>query len=210
MPELTPADLEALITAKIDLTTKGADEPVAVSLSALEGDTLALTNSMLEEICAAEAEAIRAVLSEVVNKLTDDDVEVQRVLFVGGSSRLQMVQNVTRTFLSGVFTDVQYETPRDPDMAVAEGAALYALSDAQIGGSQVAHAMPKVADVTARGIGVQTTQDGDKDVMCWILPRYSEYRSWGANSVTFENVNQTTNIHFKVRAGLEVCHEHAS
>lgn len=209
--QLTADDVDELSSAKIDLSSKGKNDAVTFQLAALEDETLTITNEMLADMCEAEMDALLQVMAKVTDVLLMEEVQVQRVLYVGGSSHLVMVQDLTRSYLSDMFPGVEFVIPAHRDLAVAEGAALYALSDSEISGSRLAISMPKVVDVTTRDIGVRICEDGDDDVMRVIVPRYSEFRQRGAGSCDFFNVGEGNRILFQVRcfavgcAGKDAC-----
>jgi len=139
----------------------------------------------LEEISVGLLNRIDHYLALVVEQSGLEANQIQRVLFAGGGTKMQMIQQlVAKRFSKAELTEM-------PSSSVAEGAAVYAaIRQSSVSGQQ---AKIKIETITSRGLGIQGTdmKSGQK-VNVGIIPK-GTHRPVRAKKVfpTFEENQQS-------------------
>lgn len=141
--------------AKIDLSDTGE---TYVNLSAGQFLDFELRRSDFEGLIAHYIDQTQALTEEVLHDAGVTPQQIDRILLVGGSTRIPAVQRMVRDLLGA-----EPETGLNPDEAVAIGAAVYAANER---GVAVRDATGKVrppatlTNVTAHSLGIVVDDDG--------------------------------------------------
>jgi molecular chaperone DnaK len=173
--------------AKIDLST---DVKTEISLTA-EGHVLDIefTRAEFEKLIAFYVDQTQVLTEGVLSDASLDWGHVDRVLLVGGSTRIPVVQNMVKSL-----TGKEPEMGVNPDEVVAMGAAVYA---ATLSGVPVrdtggrAMAAIKVRNVTAHSLGIIAQNDAGKDFNAKLIEKNSEIPAVGEGIFTTVADNQT-------------------
>ncbi|AKG22138.1 molecular chaperone DnaK [Calothrix sp. 336/3] len=141
---------EAAEKAKIELSTMGS---TSINLPFITADAtgpkhleMELTRSKFEELASR---LIEATIEPMVQALKDADLkpqDIDKILLVGGSTRIPAVQNALMKFFNGKAPDRSV----NPDEAVALGAAI----QAGVLGGEVDNLL--LLDVTPLSLGIET------------------------------------------------------
>lgn len=200
-PVLTTADRAKLRDAKQQLA--GNDRVKIDGFSRYPDFEMTVTRTDLAEAASAEVEGVEACLDDALAGV--DAGTIHSVVFVGGSSRLDVVRSATASALARHGNDqARLEfSAINVDTAVAEGAALFCLSNSAIGGSRIAGSTPMVADVIPRAIGVKATVDGVPNRFSIVLPRFHRCGTWASKPVSYINLGRGDKIRFDVYEGLD-------
>ena len=181
-------DLEAHLRDRAEQAKhrlSGSDQaPVFVSARG-RNEKLVLTREKFEEITESLLARTQMLLEDVVDEAGLPLSSIDKVLLVGGSTRMPMVARM--------LTQVTGQTPDQsihPDEAVAKGAAVVAaLRLKDIGAEPPALSTPHavtISDVVSHGLGVITVDDVEREVNSIIIPRNSKIP--GQRAETFVTV----------------------
>ncbi|KUP95342.1 Hsp70 family protein [Thermobifida cellulosilytica] len=144
---------------------------------------------LTEDLLQRTADLVEEVMEIAEEKAGITMADLDRVLLVGGSTRMPVVRRML-TELTGIRPSEELH----PDEAVALGAAVQGeLVDARTAGRSSAVGDREVSDVTAHGLGVLTLDEDEKRLVnTVVLPAQSKIP--GQSSQTFYTVsdNQTT------------------
>ncbi len=152
---------------KIALSTEPSYRVLLPALAVKKGQPL----EMDETVTAEEFEALAAGLISRMHGPIDrvledggvDDEDIDKVLLVGGSTRMPIVQKDLRAYLGR-----ELSTAVNPDYAVSEGAAIQA---GIIRGDISEEEGIIMTDVCPFSLGIRTADDGEGNRMSVIIPR---------------------------------------
>lgn len=126
-----------------------------------ESSALSVTREEFKELIEPKIDHSLEVLKENLKGARTDPSEVDRLVFVGGSTRIPAFREEVSNFLS-----LEPETGVDPDRAVVVGAALIAgakgnevIRDSS--GRRIPLLESKISDVTSRGLGIKALDESD-------------------------------------------------
>ncbi|MEH2306822.1 Hsp70 family protein [Nostoc sp.] len=175
-------------TAKVNLS---ADVETYVNLTA-EGKVhdFTLKREQFENLIEHHINQTLFLSKRVLSDAHLDWEQVNKVLLVGGSTRIPLVQNKVKDL-----TKKEPETGFNPDEVVALGAAIYAAGLAgetvrKPGGKAIAPV--KVRNVTAHSLGIITKNaETDKDINSKLIFKNTEIPAKGEGNFTTIKDNQT-------------------
>ena len=179
----------------------GSDQaPIFVSAGG-RNEKLILTREKFEEITESLLARTQMLLEDVVDEAGLSFSSIDKVLLVGGSTRMPMVTRM--------LTQVTGQTPDQsihPDEAVAKGAAIVAalrLADtgADVHGISTPHDV-SISDVVSHGLGVVTVDEAGRDMNSIIIPRNSKIPGQRAETF-FTVVPNQTELNVRVTEGDE-------
>ena len=175
-------------TAKIDLST---DVEASVMLTAA-GKVLdiELTQENFEKLISHRINQTQKLTEDVLSQASLDWGKVDKVLLVGGSTRIPLVQKMVKEL-----TNKEPEIGFNPDEVVALGAAVYAASLGNVpvrgaGGKEIA--VVKVRNVTAHSLGIIAKNKYGKDFNSKLIKKNTEIPAEGEDNYTTVEDNQTT------------------
>lgn len=176
--------------------------PIFVS-AAGRNEKLILTRDKFEEITSSLLARTEMLVEDVVDGAGIGFDDIDKVLLVGGSTRMPMVPS-SLAKLTGLTPDQSIH----PDEAVARGAAIVAALRARgDGGSAVVptaaggHAI-EISDVVSHGLGVVTLDDAAREVNSLVIPANSTIPCQHAE-VFFTVVANQTELDVRVTEGDE-------
>lgn len=167
-----------------------------LSVDALHGSIHFVTSikrAEFEELCKGIFSRILDPVREALNFAGLAVNEIDRVVLVGGSSRIPKVQEMLRNF----FPDSRHHRDNNPDEAIAQGAAMYAhskLVDPRAEVTQVNDIV--IIEKTPFSLGVRVVNGN----MAVIIPRGSKIPAQGTQTCTTSSKTQTT-VRIKVYEG---------
>ncbi|MFI6297040.1 Hsp70 family protein [Nonomuraea sp. NPDC050790] len=112
------------------------------------GFQVPVTRAEFEELTASLLSRTEVTVEEVMEKARVDWPQIDRILLVGGSTRMPMVSAMVQR-MSGRVPDIGI----NPDEAVALGAAVYADTLGAAAGGAIARIPVSVSDVTSQSLG---------------------------------------------------------
>lgn len=144
--------LEAATAAKITLSDS-REETVFVADVAGTNIDVRLTRNDFEDCVGAYRTEIGTIISRLFDTAESKPSEVDRVIMVGGSSRIPLMKSI----LGEVCGEDRIYKSLNPDLCVAEGAAMYAayLDDRSVFGREI-----EITTRTCHALGVETSGDG--------------------------------------------------
>lgn len=174
-------------SAKIDLS---GDVEAQVNLTA-EGKmlNLDLTLKHLEELISPWILKTQGLTEDVLSDAKLDWGKVDKVLLVGGSTRIPLSQKMLKEL-----TGKEPEIGINPDEVVALGAAVYAAGLREIpvrGAGGKAIATLKIRNVTAHSLGIITTNDQRKEINSKLILKNTQIPAEGDDIFTTVEDNQT-------------------
>ena len=165
-------------TAKIDLSDATESD---VHLSAA-GHLLDLTvpRSRFEQLIAHYIDQTRALTEQALADAGLGPGQIDRVLLVGGSTRIPAVQQMVRDLMGK-----EPEIGINPDEVVAIGAAIYAANERGIAvRDRTGKKLPptQIRNVTAHSLGVEGLNDDDRRTNFMLIPKDSPIPASGQDS----------------------------
>lgn len=163
--------------------------PIFVSAEG-KNEKLILTREKFEEITENLLARTQMLLEDVVEEAGYSFSSIDKVLLVGGSTRMPMVTRML-TKATGQPPDQSIH----PDEAVAKGAAIVAALRLKDAGKDApalnsAHAIT-ISDVVSHGLGIITIDAAKRDINSIIIPRNSKIPSQRAETFYTVIPNQT-------------------
>ena len=178
--------------------------PIFVS-AAGRNEKLILTRDQFEEIASSLLARTEMLVEDVVEGAGLSFGDVNKVLLVGGSTRMPMVSRML-TKLTGQLPDQSIH----PDEAVAKGAAVVAALRSRSGGGGGTSSIPVtpsghslgISDVVSHGLGVVTVNEVGLEVNSVIVPAQSKIPTKKADTFYTVVPNQTE-LNVRVTEGDE-------
>jgi molecular chaperone DnaK len=182
--------------------TQSESAPIFVS-AAGRNEKLILTRRQFEDITGSLLARTEMLVEDVVNGARISFDQVDKVLLVGGSTRMPMVSMMLER-LTGQKPDQSVH----PDEAVAKGAAVVAALRASGGGqtvpvpvSHAGHALD-IRDVVSHGLGVVTVNEVGRQVNSIVVPAQSRIPS-KRSEIFYTMVPNQTELDVQVTEGDE-------
>lgn len=152
---------------KIALSTEEAYHALIPAICSVDGNPveldMAVTRVEFENLVQDLVERTHAPIDRVLDDADLDPEDIDRVILVGGSTRMPMVRSDIEAFLGKA-----PDNAVNPDYAVAEGAAIMA---GIIAGEMDAETGLVMTDVNPFALGVRTSDGFDEDIMSVVIPR---------------------------------------
>ena len=195
---LDDPDLEAELREKCELAKRTlTNVQVARVFMTIEGQThtIEVDREVFEEITKTLLRRTEELVEEAVEIANIGFSQVDRLLLVGGSTRMPMVREAIQKQ-----TGIVPEATINPDQAVALGAAIQAdLSAAQVAGTtsktEQAHGPIDISDVTSQAIGVVVAKLGGGEANSIIIPSNTTIPCKRSNSYeTFTDDQTAINV----------------
>ena len=158
--------------AEIAKRTLSAREKTSIFLSASgQNSSLTITCDAFEDMTSALTRRTGTILGSVLDDARLDWGQIDRVLLVGGSTRMRAIPKLIHK-LSGKKASSEVH----PDEVVAMGAALQAeITHAEYGGSDLVERgtfdLVEIRDVSAHSLGVIALDDDHEEANCIIVQR---------------------------------------
>ncbi|MFN6472562.1 MAG: Hsp70 family protein [Nostoc sp. SerVER01] len=174
--EAAKTDLSADVEAYVNLTAEG------------KVMNIELTRAQVEKLIKPYIDQTQSLTEDVLADASLDWGQVDKVLLVGGSTRIPLVQKMVKEL-----TGKEPEMSFNPDEVVAMGAAIYA---AGLGGEVVrdergnAIAAIKVHNVTAHSLGIIAKDNTATDKNFKLIQRNTEIPATGEDIFTTIEDNQ--------------------
>ena len=183
-------------TAKIDLSDATESD---VHLSAA-GHLLDLTvpRSRFEQLIAHYIDQTRALTEQALADAGLGPGQIDRVLLVGGSTRIPAVQQMVRDLMGK-----EPEIGINPDEVVAIGAAIYAANERGIAvRDRTGKKLPptQIRNVTAHSLGVEGLNDDDRRTNFMLIPKDSPIPASGQDSFSTRDDDQSE-VRIKILQG---------
>lgn len=164
-------------------------------------EKLVLTRDKFEEITEGLLARTRMLLEDVVDEAGIPFSQIDKVLLVGGSTRMPMVPRM--------LAEVTGQTPDQsihPDEAVAKGAAVVAALRLKEAGEETPdldtrHSVT-ISDVVSHGLGVITVDELGREINSVIIPRNSKIPGQHAEDF-FTVVENQSELNVRVTEGDE-------
>jgi molecular chaperone HscC len=162
--DLNNVELQQLakIVMACELAKKSEGKDLTITLSQPFDQTLTLTQSEVEEIWEALLSRLTKPLRQALNDARISPNEIDELIFVGGGTRLNVVQKMA-TRLLGRFGKISL----DPDLVVAMGAATQAAC--RLRDEAVEEIV--LTDVCPFSLGVSSNREGQTGVFTSIIER---------------------------------------
>lgn len=168
-----------------------------------------VTRAKFEELIRDLVERTHGPIDVVLADSGIDAGEIDKILLVGGSTRVPLVRRDIETYLGKA-----PEAAVDPDYAVAQGAAIQA---AIISGQIDESSEIVMTDVNPFTLGVRALRGYDDDYMSVIIPRNKTipttkkqkfYTSWDGQTAASIEVYQgeSSSVHYNHRIGEFILH----
>ena len=152
---------------KITLSEQDACHVLIPAVRAIEGKPVELdetvTREEFEELCRELLQRTHHPIDVVLDDAGISENEINRIILVGGSTRMPMVSRDIEKYL-----EMAPETAVNPDYAVAEGAAIQA---GMISGEIRSEDSLVMTDVNPYTLGIRVMDGLDDNVMSVIIPR---------------------------------------
>lgn len=177
---------------KAEVAKIGLSKDVEIDIDLTAGGEvldIKLTREQVENLITPDIDQTQVLTEKVLEAAALKWGNVDKVLLVGGSTRIPLVQKMVKSL-----TGKEPETGINPDEVVAMGAAIYA---AGLGGIAVrgaggkAIAALKVRNVTAHSLGIIAKNDASEDINSKLIQKNSEIPAEGQGIFTTFEDNQT-------------------